>query len=312
MRVGAMSFLPRLLCKRPLSSLRPEALSVLYIDHHVLAINKPPGVLSQNDVKGSSSPVSKLAEVYLREKLGKAPFIRTVHRLDRPVSGVICLALSHKAATSMSQSFKTRQGVHKCYYCVVEGSMDGGGCVESMVVAPGKKARTQVICSRTRPGSWFEGKEQESEWITESGVTRKGAKLAVLDWAAVHSFTHRLGGKQTLLRVRIHTGRKHQIRCQLSALGHPVVGDTKYGSKVRLKDRSIALHARTLVLPHPVSGKPLILDAPVPATWCKLFDDELVKAISEDGQTELGRLQKDGPSQVAQQEQEQLRAVITR
>jgi 23S rRNA pseudouridine1911/1915/1917 synthase len=206
---------------------KSDQLKVLFCDNHVLAVYKPAGVLSQGDHTGDPSML-ELTKTWVKTTYSKPGnvYLGLVHRLDRPVSGVMVFARTSKGAARLSESFRVRN-VSKTYLALVEGAVD----------APGK------LCTD------LDGKECE------------------LTFSPIH--THR---GTTLLRVSPRTGRKHQIRRQLSDYGHPIVGDLRYGAKIKMRHKRIALQAQELRIPHPIGGRLLHLQAPRPeflpiSTW---------------------------------------------
>ncbi len=216
------------------------ALHVLYEDNHLLAIAKPAGLLAQGDRTGDPC-AADLAAAYLKERCGKPGnvYVGLVHRLDRPVSGVLLLARTSKAARRLSEQFREGR-VRKTYLAVVEGEPDvaGGEAVAWLADRADPQGRTRAA---TAPFP--------------------GAREARLAWRVVA----RAAGS-ALLEVEPVTGRRHQIRAQLALLGHPILGDTKYGAGPRA-GRCIALHARRLEIAHPVGGAPLAIEAPLPDGW---------------------------------------------
>jgi 23S rRNA pseudouridine1911/1915/1917 synthase len=233
-------------------------LEILYEDNHVLGIVKPAGMLSQGDRTGDLSAL-EAARVYIKEKHQKPGnvYLGLVQRLDRPVSGVMIFARTSKAASRLSQSFHDRE-VEKTYLCVVSGH-----------VAHDKGELTAHI----------ERAHKRSRITAEETSKSKGA---VLEYRVLGRFTGKEGPSRgthprarrdpaeiTLLEVRPRTGRHHQIRLQLSAAGHVICGDFKYGAVTPLPDKSIALHAVRLRVAHPVLDEMLDLSAPPPrhAPW---------------------------------------------
>jgi 23S rRNA pseudouridine1911/1915/1917 synthase len=219
-------------------------LEILYEDNHCLAVNKPAGVLSQGDSSGDLS-LCDAARDYLKARYLKPGnvFVGLVHRLDRPVSGVVLLARTSKAADRLSAQFRAGS-VDKVYWTVVEGSCpaDAGEWSDSLLKDP----RRNVVS------------------VVPSGTP--GAKDARLRF--------RVLGRQantTFLELRPVTGRSHQLRVQLASRGLPIVGDRKYGARtwlVAVDGRPrVALHARSLAFTHPTRKEAIELVAPVAADW---------------------------------------------
>jgi 23S rRNA pseudouridine1911/1915/1917 synthase len=214
---------------------------VIYEDNHLLAVVKPAGLLVQGDRSGDATLLAT-AKAYLKRKYAKRHnvFLGLVHRLDRPVSGVVLFARTSKAAGRLSRQFRERT-VRKCYRAVVEGRppADGGELVAFLAARGDARGVT-----RAAPDP-FPGARQARLYYTVTAYA----------------------GPYALLSVEPVTGRRHQIRVQLALAGCPVHGDLKYGAAGPLTDRGIALHAERLEVAHPISGAELALAAPVPARW---------------------------------------------
>jgi len=223
-------------------------MKVLYEDNHIIIVNKAPGEIVQGDKTGDV-PLAESVKSYIKEKYAKpgAVFLGVVHRLDRPVSGVVVFARTSKALARLNEMFRTGQ-VRKTYHAIVKtppGTPVGGN-------AAGAAAKTTL-----------------RHWLTRNEKLNKayahphevaGSKEAVLDYACVAR-----SDRYSLLEVLLHTGRHHQIRCQLAAVGLPIRGDLKYGAGRSNPDGSISLHARSVSFEHPVSHKPVYVQAPYPA-----------------------------------------------
>jgi 23S rRNA pseudouridine1911/1915/1917 synthase len=213
------------------------SLAVLYADNHLLALAKPAGVPTVPDASGDAS-LFDLARAYVEETYGKPgrAFLGIVHRLDRPVSGVVLFARTSKAASRLSAAFASR-AVEKTYLGVGVGSVAGAaGTLEQ----------------------WLEKNREENRVRVRAGPG-PGAKLAVTVWRV----RAREAGR-VLFELAPATGRAHQLRVACATLGAPLAGDLKYGAPRALPDRSIALHAAALALVHPVRGERLVLEAPLP------------------------------------------------
>ena len=208
---------------------------MLYEDNHLIAVNKPSGVLVQGDASGALSMMDMIKE-YIRKKHRKPGnvFLGLVHRLDRPVSGVVLFARTSKAASRISEQFRSRT-VEKTYWALVHGtpSQALGGVTSYLKIGENK--------------------------VTLAKEGEKAAKEAVLSYSTLW----RVKGK-TLLEIRLHTGRKHQIRAQLSAIGHPIEGDVKYGAPWHLEQGSIRLAAKSLTFRHPTRRERITIEAPAP------------------------------------------------
>ncbi len=222
-------------------------IEVIYEDNHLLAVNKPAGILVQGDRTGDVSLVD-FAKEYIKEKYQKPGkvFLGLVHRLDRPVSGVVVMARTSKALTRMSDLFKRRE-VDKIYWALVSDSlpMEEGELVH-----------------------WLRKDKQKNKvHLTSAGA--KQAKEARLDFKLLS-----VRDGRRLVEVHPLTGRPHQIRAQLSAIGCPILGDLKYGHPHKSRDGSIALHARSLGFIHPVKKEALTLKASLPSTegWNSFSD----------------------------------------
>ncbi|MGM0574670.1 MAG: RluA family pseudouridine synthase [Myxococcota bacterium] len=209
---------------------------VLFEDNHLLALDKPAGLLTQAARKGDDNLVDR-ARAYLRLRYDKPGnvFVGLVHRLDRNVSGVVLLARTSKAAGRLTRAFQRRE-VDKRYIGVAEGEVpESGRLVDRIGRAGGRRV-----------------------------VRRPDGKEALLTF-------RRLGvhGGRSLIEVTLLTGRKHQIRAQLAMHGHPLVGDPLYGRRSPAIGRP-ALHAAALALEHPVRRTPLSLHAPIPDDLARL------------------------------------------
>ncbi len=213
-------------------------LRVLYEDNHLLGVYKPGGWLVQGDRTGDTTLLD-VAKEYLKKKYDKPGkvFIGLVHRLDRPVSGVVLLARTSKAASRLTTEFRLRR-VEKTYLAVVEGYVS-----EPSGELTGYIERTHLR-SRMVSGPTDRAKEAR---LTFRRVAEKN--------------------RMSLLEVEPSTGRHHQIRLQLSRNGHPIVGDLKYGAPSPLDDKTIALHAARLVVKHPVRDELVTLEAGPPASY---------------------------------------------
>jgi 23S rRNA pseudouridine1911/1915/1917 synthase len=229
-------------------------LEILYEDNHVLGVLKPAGMLAQGDRTRDPSAL-ECARLYIREKHRKPGhvFLGLVHRLDRPVSGVMVFARTSKAASRLSQSFHDRKA-EKTYLCVVSGNMAReSGELSALIerthnrsrIAEAETPRSKGATLEYRVLGRFSGKEGTGRG-TDPRARRDRAEM-------------------TLLEVRPRTGRHHQIRLQLSAAGHAIRGDLKYGAVTPLPDKSIALHASRLRVPHPVRDETIELSAPPPS-----------------------------------------------
>jgi 23S rRNA pseudouridine1911/1915/1917 synthase len=224
---------------RPRSEQAGPALVVLYEDNHCLAVLKPAGMLTAGDRTGDVSLLD-LARQHLKEKYNKPGnvFLGLVHRLDRPVSGVVLFARTSKAAARLSEQFRTGR-VRKTYLAWVESCPPHlEGSMSDLLV----KDRRQNI-SRSAEA--------------ESADTRR-AELSYRVWKKV--------GGRTLLEVRPQTGRSHQIRVQLASRGLPIVGDVKYGGRP-VRRSGIALHAIELTFEHPIRRELVCVRAPLPQHW---------------------------------------------
>lgn len=214
------------------------ALDIVYSDADLFVINKPSGLLSQADETGDPDVVS-MARNQLR-----APFVGLVHRLDRPASGLMVLALTPGAAAGLSEQFRART-VEKKYLAMVSGRLEGAGMMTD----------------------YLEKEDRNSRVVDAS---RKGAKHASLQWRAIEHYDD-----GSLLEVMLKTGRSHQIRLQLAHAGHPVLGDFRYGSTRALPERAIALHAHSLRISHPVQRRFMKWEAPAPE-WFQTLARERV------------------------------------
>ncbi len=227
-------------------------LQVLFEDNHCLALLKPAGVLTMGDATGDVTAVD-LAREYLREKYDKPGnvFVGVVHRLDRPVSGVLLFARTSKAASRLSEQFR-KHSIRKIYHAVVEGRppQRQGELVDWLV----KSEASNV--SRVVKREWLDAPRRDSQ--PSAGDTAKEARLAYRCLKAAAGIS--------LLEIDLQTGRSHQIRVQLSSRGMPICGDAKYGSQTRL-DGWLALHATSLTFEHPTQHEPITVTAPHPGNW---------------------------------------------
>lgn len=222
-------------------------MTVLYEDNHLMVVNKEPGEIVQGDKTGDE-PLVETLKRWLKEKYGKPGnvFLGVVHRLDRPVGGVVVFAKTSKALTRLNEMF--RKGVvHKTYWALT---------------------RNKPTLPAARLVNWITTVEKTNK-STAHARPVAGAKEAAL------SYAHRASSdRYHLLEVNLETGRKHQIRVQLSAAGMPVKGDLKYGDKRSNPDGSISLLARRIRFEHPVSHEMIDITAPLPS-------DKLWQAFSD-------------------------------
>ena len=217
-----------------------RSVAVLWEDAHGLAVAKPAGMLTQ----GSGEPtVEALVRAYLAPDDPASVYLGTVHRLDRPVSGVILWAKTPKAARRWADQFASRE-VKKEYWAIVEGEVAPGedsGLWSDGLTRPDAMGRAGVVDLGTT------GAQQAITWFE---IGRGGVLPSGLTW----------------IKLRPETGRTHQLRAQSAARGLPILGDSTYGS-TRPFPQGIALHARSLTVEHPSRKELMTIEAPLPASW---------------------------------------------
>lgn len=228
-------------------------MQVLYEDNHIIAVSKTCHEIVQGDKTGDT-PISETVKAYIKEKYQKPGevFLGVTHRLDRPTTGVVLFARTSKALTRLNAMFQSHEQIRKTYWAIV--STDNG----QRLMDKGEVRLENYL---------WRNEKQNKSFVVKPGT--KDAKRAVLTYKAIaHS------ERYTLLEINLETGRHHQIRCQLAAIGCPIKGDLKYGAKRSNPDGGISLHARRIEFVHPVSKQDIVITAPVP-------EDKLWKALEE-------------------------------
>ena len=212
-------------------------LEVLYEDNHIIAVNKKPSDIVQGDKTGDR-PLGEFVKDYIKKKYNKPGdvFLGVVHRLDRPVSGVILFARTSKALSRLNELFRSKQ-VQKTYWAVVKNKPN-----------PTKDILVHYL-----------KKNQQKNKSTAFNREEDGTLKSYLSYQLIKSLDN-----YHLLEVLPKTGRHHQIRVQLSKIGSPIKGDIKYGSDRTNKDASIHLHARKIEFIHPVKKEPISISATPP------------------------------------------------
>lgn len=227
-------------------------MEILYEDNHLMVVNKAPGEIVQGDKTGDE-PLSETIKRYIKERDSKPGnvFLGVVHRLDRPVGGVVVFAKTSKALSRLNDMFR-HGDVHKTYWAITRNRPPHD-----------EETLTHYITTVERNNKSY-----------ASATPKDGAKEARLHYRLLSS-----SERYHLVEVNLLTGRKHQIRVQMSAVGCPVKGDLKYGDKRSNPDGSISLLARRVQFVHPVSGLDIDVTAPVP-------DDNLWRVLTSQAHNE--------------------------
>ena len=222
-------------------------MNVVYEDNHIIIVNKASGEIVQGDKTGDI-PLSETVKQYIKEKYQKPGnvFLGVVHRLDRPVSGLVVFAKTSKALSRLNDMFRTGD-VHKTYWAIVKRG---------------------DIASEATLTDWLTRNERQNKSYAHPREV-PGSKKAVLGYKV-----RSVSDNYMLLEVHLMTGRHHQIRCQLANMGCPIKGDLKYGSPRSNPDGSISLMSRRVEFVHPVSKETIVAEAPVP-------NDRLWQALAE-------------------------------
>lgn len=222
-------------------------MQVIYEDNHIIIVSKRSGEIVQGDKTGDV-PLSDTVKEYIRTKYAKPGnvYLGVVHRLDRPVWGLVVFAKTSKALPRLNDMFRNGD-IHKTYWAITKN------CPENQ-----EDTLTDWL---TR------NEKQNKSYVHKQEVA--GSKKAILKYKVIGR-----SDNYSLLEIELMTGRHHQIRCQLAHIGCPIKGDLKYGAKRSNPDGSISLLARRIEFVHPVSGNTIIAEAPVP-------DDNLWKAFAE-------------------------------
>jgi ribosomal large subunit pseudouridine synthase family protein len=213
-------------------------MEILYEDNHIIIVNKQAGEIIQGDKTGDRTVADEI-KAYLKEKYNKpgAVFLGIPHRLDRPVSGVSIFARTSKALARLNEMFRKGE-IEKTYQAIV---------IHEPQIASGTLEH------------WLTRNEKQNKAYAHK-APQKNAKKAILDYKVEAK-----SDRYWLINVQLHTGRHHQIRCQLAAIGCPIKGDLKYGAPRSNADGSICLHARSIRFEHPVSHKIIFTEAPYPS-----------------------------------------------
>ena len=207
-------------------------MKVLYEDNHCIVVYKDAGIPVQGDETGDTSLMG-MVKTYLKEKYQKpgAVFLGLIHRLDRPVSGIVIFGKTSKGASRLSEQFRAHT-VKKIYHALVEGKLE---------------QKESVLIN-------YLSKDEKRNFVTVYDGPHGDAKKAELSFKVIES-----KGKNTLVEIELKTGRSHQIRSQFAHIGHPLVGDSKYGSKQGYKKGAIALAAVELQFDQPVTEERIII-----------------------------------------------------
>ncbi|MBK9257462.1 MAG: RluA family pseudouridine synthase [Saprospiraceae bacterium] len=214
-----------------------KGLKIIYEDNHLIAVNKEAGVLVHGDETGDTT-LADMVKYYIKQKYNKPGdvFLGVIHRIDRPVSGVVVFARTSKALTRMNEMLRDKQ-IRKKYFALVSFRPDplSGTLTHHLV----KDSSKNIVKAHASP--------------------KKDTKEAVLEY----ELKGELDGK-VLLEIRPITGRPHQIRVQLSKIGSPIIGDLKYGGTYALPDQSIGLHCSEMQFKHPVKDEIITIKAATP------------------------------------------------
>lgn len=221
---------------------------ILYEDNHLLVVNKRTGDLVQSDTEGTPGLEDEI-KAFIKRRDGKPGevFLGVVHRIDRPVSGVVLFAKTGKALVRLNEMIRQRE-IKKLYWAVVDET------------PPEDEATLRHFISR----------DNKTNRAHAYNTPKGDSKEAVLNYRLLAGSTN-----YKLLEVELVTGRHHQIRCQLAKIGCPIKGDLKYGAKRSNPEGGISLHSRSITLTHPTRKEPLTVTAPTPAgdsLW-KFFED---------------------------------------
>ena len=217
-------------------------MKVVYEDNHLIIVYKESGEIVQGDKTGDT-PLSETVKAYIKEKYNKPGevFLGVVHRLDRPVSGLVIFARTSKALTRLNDMFR-RGEIHKTYWAITkETPQNPMGTLTNWLVR---------------------NEKQNKSYVYDKEVPQ--SKKAILNYQLIGHTDH-----YSLLEIHLLTGRHHQIRCQLAHIGCPIKGDLKYGAKRSNPDGSISLLSYMVEFVHPVSKKDIKLSSPLPqdALW---------------------------------------------
>jgi len=226
--------------------LSPISDRILYNDNHLIIVNKLPSEIVQGDKTGDT-PLSEIVKSYIKDKYQKPGnvFTGVIHRIDRPTSGAVIFARTSKALTRMNELVKSR-GIKKIYWAIVK----------NMPVEP----EAELVHHLVRNSKKNKSKAYDKPV--------KNSKEAILTYKLIGS-----SNSFYLLEIELKTGRHHQIRAQLAAIGNPIKGDLKYGFPRSNKDASISLHARSVEFIHPVKKEKVVAVAsPPPDPLWELFD----------------------------------------
>ena len=220
-------------------------LQILHEDNHLIVVNKRVGDIVQGDKTGDK-PLSDVVKEYIKEKYNKPGevFLGVVHRLDRPTTGIVVFARTSKALSRMNELFSNRE-TQKTYWAVV---------------------KNKPVKSQDKLVHYIKRNEKNNTSKAHLNEV-PDSKLASLEYKIIKELTN-----YTALEIELHTGRHHQIRAQLAAIGSPIKGDLKYGFDRSNPDGGIHLHARKLSFTHPVSKEAITIIAPTP-------DDVIWKAV---------------------------------
>ena len=221
-------------------------MQVLYEDNHIIIVNKQSGEIVQGDKTGDV-PLSDTVKAYIKERYQKPGevFLGVVHRLDRPVSGLVVFARTSKALTRLNKMFAEGQ-VHKTYWAIVEMRNESHSTFNIQHSAFNELTHWLV-----------RNEKQNKSYAYDHEVPH--SKKAILRYRPIAQ-----SDRYTLLEVNLLTGRHHQIRCQLAAIGHPIKGDLKYGARRSNPDGSISLLSHRIEFIHPVSKEKIVLESPLP------------------------------------------------
>ena len=217
-------------------------MQIVYEDNHIIVVNKEPGEIVQGDKTGDE-PLAEKVKAYIKDAYAKpgAVFLGVVHRLDRPVGGLVVFARTSKALTRMNQMFRDGK-VKKTYWALV----------------PKTEASNKAVGQTITLEHWLVRNEKQNKSFAYDHEVAN-SKRAVLDYTVIA-----VSDRYALTEVHLHTGRHHQIRCQLAKVGLTIKGDLKYGAPRSNPDGSISLLARSIEFVHPVSKKTIALTAPLP------------------------------------------------